>query len=142
MKNENFFFWVQNLKWATAHFSRRLGAGQARGLRGQCRGALGWGAGRAQAGTAGVRGRCAWRAGRRAWARRQAAATRERSGRVGVRDSWAQAQAGGRALGARQAKRWPRGRQGVGSAADRALGARQASAGRAWRLRPGRLGWP
>ena len=23
------FFWVQNLKWATAHLSRRLGAGQA-----------------------------------------------------------------------------------------------------------------
>ena len=60
---------------------------------------------------AGVRGR----AGRR----RQAAAACERSGRVGVRGSWAQAQAGGRALGARQ-----------------------AGAGRAGRARPGCLGWP
>ena len=51
---------VQNLKWATAHLSRRLGAGlgcwacrrwagagRARGVRGQRRGALGWGIGRA-----------------------------------------------------------------------------------------------
>ena len=63
---------------------------------------------------AGVRG-CAGR-------RRLAAAARERSGRVGVRGSWAQAQASGRALGARQ---------GAGRAAGRALGSRQAGAGRA-----------
>ena len=50
-------------------------------MRGQRRGALGWGARLAQAGTAGVRGR----ASRRAWARGQAAAARECSGRVGVR---------------------------------------------------------
>ena len=55
-------------------------------------------------GSAGARWARAGRHGRRAWAlgrRRQAAAARERSGCVGVRDSWAQAQAGGRALGAR-----------------------------------------
>ena len=57
--------------------------------------------------------------GGRAGRRRQAAAARERSGRVGVRGSWAQAQEGGRALGARQ-----------------------AGAGRTGRARPGRLGWP
>ena len=72
------FFWVQNLKWATAHLSKEAGrwagAGRARGVRGQRRGALDWGAGRAQAGTAGVRGCWAWRAGRRAWARGQAQA--------------------------------------------------------------------
>ena len=117
---------VQNLKWATAHLSRRLGVGQAQGARGACVGSAGarWagalgarkqarqecvGAGRGT--QAGVRGR----AGRR----RQAAAARERSGRVGVRGSWAQAQAGGRALGARQ-----------------------AGAGRMGPSRPGRLGWP
>ena len=33
-EKRNFFFWVQNLKWATAHLSRRLGAGQAQGGRG------------------------------------------------------------------------------------------------------------
>ena len=120
MKNEN-CFWVQNLKWATAHLSRRLGAGQAKGARGACVGSAGacWagalgarrqarqacvGAGRgAQAGVLG-------RAGRR----RQAAAARERSGRVGVHGSWAQAHAGDRALGARQGAgratgRWVRG---------------------------------
>ena len=112
MKNEN-FFWVQNLKWATAHLSRRLGAGQAQGARGACVGSAGarWagalgarrqarqacvGAGRGA--QAGVRGR----AGRR----RQEAATRERSGRVGVRGSWAQAQAQARGLGAGRAG-WP-----------------------------------
>ena len=130
---------VQNLKWATAHLSRRLGAGQTQGARGACVGSAGarwagarWagalGVARRQAcvgvgrgAQAGVRGR----AGRR----RQATAARERSGRVGVHGSWAQAQAQarGRALGARQgagrvAGRWARGRQGAG------------------RARPGRLG--
>ena len=71
--------------------------------------------------------------------------------RAGASGSWAQAQAGGRALGARQgagraAGRWARGRQ--------ALGARQAGAGRAAGRRWARgrqalgargargLGWP
>ena len=109
-------FWVQNLKWATAHLSRRLGAGQAQGARGACVGSAGarWagalgarkqarqvcvGAGRGA--QAGLRGR----AGRR----------QQRASAAGVRGSWAQAQAGGRALGARQ---------GAG------------------RTRPRRLGWP
>ena len=116
------FFWVQNLKWATAHLSRRLGAGQAQVTRGACVGSAGvrWvgalglrrqarqacvGAGRgAQAGVRGRPGR-----------RRPTAAARERSGRVGVRGSWAQAQARGRALGARQAGCWARGRQALGA---------------------------
>ena len=34
-------FWVQNLKWATAHLSRRLGAGQAQGVREACLGSAG-----------------------------------------------------------------------------------------------------
>ena len=95
--------------------SRRLGAGQAQGARGACVSSAGarWaralgarrqarqacvGAGRgAQAGVS-----------RRAGRRRQAAAARERSGLVGVRGSWAQAQAGGRALGARPGRLgWP-----------------------------------
>ena len=128
MKNEK-KFWVQNLKWATAHLSRRLGAGQAQGARGACVGSAGarWagalgarrqarqacvGAGRGA--QAGVRGR----AGRR----RQAAVARERSGRMGVRECWAQAQAGGRALRARQAGRWARGRQALGGRGARGLG--------------------
>ena len=60
--------------------------------------------------------------------------------RAGASGSWAQAQAGGRALGARQ---------GAGRAAGRALGARQGGAGRAagrragWQARGARgLGWP
>ena len=45
------FFWVQNLKWATAHLSRRLGAGQAQGAPGRA-----W----AAQGRAGRHGRRAW----------------------------------------------------------------------------------
>ena len=99
-------------------------------MRGQRRGAL---SARRQVRQACVGAGCGAQEGvrGRAWARGQAAAARERSGRVGVRGSWAQAQAGGRALGARQ---------GAGCAAGRALGARQAGAGRAGRARPGRLG--
>ena len=111
MKNEK-KFWVQNLKWATAHLSRRLGAGQRRG-------ALGWGAGRAQAGTAGVLGRWAWRASRRAWARGQAQAG----------GSSARAQ---RARGrARQLGAGARGAAGRGNRRGRARGARP---GRGWAL--------
>ena len=132
-EKRNFFF-VQNLKWATAHLSRRLGAGlgcwacrrwagagRARGVRGQRRGALGWGAGRAQAGTAGVRGRWAWRAGRRAWA-----PGHEQAGCSSARAQWARGRA-------RQAGRRRAGRERQ---------ARRGRAGRAAWAWPGRLGWP
>ena len=82
---------------------RWAGAGRARGVRGQHRGALGWGVGRAQAGTAGLRGRWAWRAGRRwgARARRGPARTGGRARQVGTgsarRTAWA---IGARGLGA------------------------------------------
>ena len=68
---------VQNLKWATAHLSRRLGAG-ALGRVGVGAGALGWvlGAGRW------ARGRVAG-AGR-AWARERAL---QAAGRAGARRS-------------------------------------------------------
>ena len=128
------FFLVQNLKWATAHLSRRLGAGlgfwacrrwagagarwaEALGARRQARQAC-VGAGRGA--QAGVRGRWAWRAGRRAWARGQAAEARERSG---AHASWACA-AGGRSRAGRerQARRgragrwaWARGARGLGA---------------------------
>ena len=128
MKNKK-KIWVQNLKWATAHLSRRLGARQAQGARGACVGSAGarwaralgasrqaWqacvGAGRGA--QASVRGR----AGRR----RQAAAARKRSRRMRARQLGAGAGAGGR--------------QGAARAAGRALGARQAGAGRA-----GRAAW-
>ena len=51
-------FWVQNLKWATAHLSRRLGAGQAQGARGACVGSA-----RARWARAGSHGRRAWALG-------------------------------------------------------------------------------
>ena len=166
MKNEKKNL-VQNLKWATAHLSRRLGAGlgcwacrrwagvgRVRGVRGQCRGALGWGAGRSQAGTAGVRGQCrgalgwgagraqagtagvrgrwAWRAGRRAWVRgrrRQAAAARELSKRVGVR---------GRRGAGELGVRGRRGAGALGVSGRRGVGAWGAGHGRSGR---GRAAW-
>ena len=99
--------------WATAQLSLELGAGQALGARGwaDCaQQALGeracWAC---QAPAAGGCER-AWRAGLACWgaqgSRRTGAGGRARARASG---SWAQAQAGGRALGARQA--------GVGRAA-------------------------
>ena len=121
MKNEN-FFWVQNLKWATAHLSRRLGAGQAQGARGACVGSAGarWagalgarrqarqacvGAGRgAQAGVRGRAGRRQQRASAAgAWACAAAGRRRRRAaGRWarGARAAWAPGLALGSALGA------------------------------------------
>ena len=99
------FFWVQNLKWATAHLSRRLGVGQAQGARGACVGSAGArrqarqecvGAGRGA--QAGVRGR----AGRR----RQAAAARAQRARG--RERQLGAGAGGRQGAGRAAGRWAR----------------------------------
>ena len=61
-----------------------------------------------------------------------------RRARARASGSWAQAQAGGRALGGWQGARHAAGRWARG----RVLGARQAGAGRSGRARPGRLGWP
>ena len=138
------FFLVQNLKWATAHLSRRLGAGQAQGARGACVGS----AGARWAGALGARRQARQAcvgAGRGAQAGARAGAGR-RQQRASAAGAWACTAAGrrrrraagrwarGRALGARQAGRWAHDRQ--------VLGARQAGAGRAGRARPGRLGWP
>ena len=107
---------VQNLKWATAHMSRRLGAG-ALGRAGVGVGALGW-----------ARGRVAG-AGR-AWARGLALQAAGRMGAAGVR-SW---RAHGR-LGERQQARGAA--QQVRGALQQARGgARQAQAG----ARGGQLG--
>ena len=148
MKNEIFFFWVQNLKWATAHLSRRLGAGQAQGARGACVGS----AGARWAGALGARrqarqacwgaGPCSgrWGVGRalgaRLWhgqaccRRADARASGRRAGRAGERG----AQASGRRwrarprVGERQLGAGAGGRQGAGRAAGRrwARGARAA----------------
>ena len=115
MKNEK-KFWVQNLKWATAHLSRRLGAGQAQGARGAC------------VGSAGARWARGGRHDRRAWAlgvaRRQAcmgarAGTGRRQQRARGRARQLGAGAGGRQGAGRAAGRWARGRQGTGRAAGR-----------------------
>ena len=109
---------VQNLKWATAHLSRRLGAGARRRER--------WGAGLGAGSWA--RGRVAG-AGR-AWARRRALqAVRRpgagRSGCAGVRSRRGARQAG-RTSG-RRTGRQVRGRQAHGAcAAGALLGARSS----------------
>ena len=106
------FFWVQNLKWATAHLSRKLGAGQAQGAREACVGS----AGARWAGALGAR-----RQARQACVgagRGEQAGVLGRAGRRQQRASAAGAAAGHRRR--RAAGRWARGRQ--------ALGARQAGA--------------
>ena len=115
---------LQNLKWATAHLSRRLGAG-ALGRAGVGAGALGWALGERA---------CGRRLGARwEWHGTGAAG----NGRAGVRSR--RGACAGRAAG---------GAQALGAGAGRAQGTRQArglGAGRAaWALgaRPGRLGWP
>ena len=107
MKNEK-NFWVQNLKWATAHLSRRLGAGQAQGARGACLGS----AGARWAGALGAR-----RQARQACMGARAGAGR-RQQRSSAAGAWACATAGRRRR--QVVVRWARGRaQGAGRVAGR-----------------------
>ena len=151
MKNE-IFFWVQNLKWAIAHLSRRLGAGQALGARGACVGNTGarWaralgarrqarqaclGVGRGA--QAGVRGRAGRR--RQAWQACVGAGRGAQAGvcgRAGRRRQAAAAREGSGRVGVRGS--WAQAQVG-----GRALGARQGArraVGRRW-VRGARAAW-